>query len=295
MSESAPESTLKYIIRYCMNRLAILMMVHDHFDQFIISFDSIYNKEYKYIIHCDPKANKKLKDIVYKYSQIYSNIYLLHPLESVYGSWGQVENVLRTIRYLSEHEDWDTLIWCSGQCLPLYNIKEIESKLELGYSYIETKNARESWWDNISNRLSYIYIPDLYLNNIKKTDIEVDIDKIYNFPIYAGSDWGALSKDAALYLISRKNTPMRRLFSLTFAPGEIFYATSLMNSIHKDKVINIPLFYCKWEDNGSHTKILKELDYEDILKSKDKGYLFARKFNISEDVNIINKVILFQD
>ena len=80
---------------------------------------------------------------------------------------------------------------------------------------------------------------------------------------------------------------LRKFTYFTWGPDEFVIPTLIMNSQHKDSVINNNFYYIDWSMGGSNPKTLTIEDFE-VLTKTDK--LLARKFDISEDAMILDLI-----
>lgn len=109
------------------------------------------------------------------------------------------------------------------------------------------------------------------------------------FKMYKGDNWVSLSRDAAEYLLSRKDFIFKR-FSYCCCPDEIYKQTVLMNSPFRNSVYQpenpnqrARLRLIDW-DRG-HPYVWTMADKEEILAS---GNFFARKFSTKKDEAIVD-------
>jgi hypothetical protein len=105
---------------------------------------------------------------------------------------------------------------------------------------------------------------------------------------YGGSAWCALSDDAVRTILgfSDANPEAFRFFEHVRTPDEIFLQTVLLNSPLRDHVANESIHYIEWP-GGSHPKTLGREDFPRLAAS---GKLFARKFDMSEDAEILDRI-----
>ena len=76
-----------------------------------------------------------------------------------------------------------------------------------------------------------------------------------------------------------------RFWRYTWGSDEFFIHTVMMNSSYKKDIIRESGRYIDWSQGGANPKILTKEDFED-LKNSDK--LFARKFDMSIDTEILD-------
>ena len=68
-------------------------------------------------------------------------------------------------------------------------------------------------------------------------------------------------------------------------PDEIFVPTVLLNSPLRDSVVGQEVHYVDWSRGGAHPKTLGIEDYDRIIES---GKLFARKFDVRSDAEVLD-------
>ena len=105
---------------------------------------------------------------------------------------------------------------------------------------------------------------------------------------YGGSAWCALSGDAVRTILSfpGANPEAFRFFEHVRTPDEIFLQTVLLNSPLRDRVANDAIHYVEWP-GGSHPKTLRSPDFPRLAAC---GKLFARKFDLNEDAQILDRI-----
>ena len=104
---------------------------------------------------------------------------------------------------------------------------------------------------------------------------------------YGGHGGICLQKKHVSYILRfvKKHPDLIDFYKHTFAPDEMFFETILMNSPLKNSVINQSIRYDDFSEGKSHPKNLTREDLESLRKS---GKLFARKFNLSVDKDILD-------
>jgi glutathione synthase/RimK-type ligase-like ATP-grasp enzyme len=110
---------------------------------------------------------------------------------------------------------------------------------------------------------------------------------------YAGSMWWIIDDYSMRYILDYvKNNPEYTAFhKKTFAPDEVFFHMILLNATDekvRERIVNDDKRFIKWKDiESAHPEQLEEKDLEDIRRS---DALFARKFDITEDDEILNLI-----
>jgi len=150
----------------------------------------------------------------------------------------------------------------------------------LNYNLYDTLNASSKWQRKIIKFISFVQ---------EKANIHRKLPE--NFPkIYGGGTWWTLSSASIQYVLNyvRLNPTFMKAFDYSFCAEEIVFQTIIMNSHFKDNVVNDDLRYIVWsERNGSNPANLDDTDFEKILASDN---LFARKFDSSASINVLNKL-----
>lgn len=107
------------------------------------------------------------------------------------------------------------------------------------------------------------------------------------FPVYGGSTWWSLTREAIAYICNNYNSKdwFDRLED-TFVPEEMYIQTLLLNSDYKSTIINDNLRYIVWEHrNGNCPAVLDETDIAPIM---DSNAIFARKVESHKSGKLIS-------
>lgn len=167
----------------------------------------------------------------------------------------------------------------SGQDFPLKSSQEINFFFEDNdriYIDFFLLPRRDGDWGVDGGFSRYIY------NNVNRHQIPSNIRFLYG-----GSQWWSLTRESVTYILNylKTNPSYVKFYYQTFIPDESFYQTILLNSKElKEKIVNDNLRYIDWKSGPTYPKILVTEDFEKIISS---GCLFGRKFNLTEDNNII--------
>lgn len=195
----------------------------------------------------------------------------------------------------------------SGQDWPLQNINSIKdfyehtNKVYMPYESADTiKKSGEPiiWWQKyyfdydhlnrktlfgkIFHRISLVTQTLLRINKFKHLGI--------NFPLYTGSQWVDLPRDAAEYLVDYMDAHpnVSKMFATGFCSDEFWIPTILVNSRFKDRIVQNNHRYIQFEQrNGSFPAILDRHDYAAINQG---NYHFGRKFASPYSNQLIDKL-----
>ena len=98
-----------------------------------------------------------------------------------------------------------------------------------------------------------------------------------------------LTGECARYLVDfmEENATLRRFATLCWGPDEFLFATVIMNSPFRASVINNNYRYMDWSLGGANPKLLTMEDFGS-LRSSDM--LFARKFDMVVDSEVLDKI-----
>jgi hypothetical protein len=109
--------------------------------------------------------------------------------------------------------------------------------------------------------------------------------------MFGGSHFWCLSRYCIEYVheFVQQNDAFMRFFKYVKTPHEMIFQTILLNSALKDLLVNDNLRYFDWSRNSSHPEILCKQDFERFI-NKDK--LFARKFDVTVDADVLDMIDL---
>jgi hypothetical protein len=107
--------------------------------------------------------------------------------------------------------------------------------------------------------------------------------------LYGGPQWWSLTRECTQYILGfvQTRSAYLRSFRYTYIPDEAFFQTIIRNSPFKDQVVNDSLRYIDWESGPKSPRILTSDDISKILSS---GKLFAWKFDICQDVKVLDLI-----
>ena len=221
------------------------------------------------------------------------NIEIASKYRCKWGSFGSVDATLSSMRYYEDH-NYDYFINLSGDCYPLKHPDAIKKELNgKNCSFMEYfKLPCDKWWKGGLNRIDnrfyfmprpdYPYVWTFSIPRLKK-GLPSGLDP------YGGHGGLCLMKKHVSYILGfiKENPDVRNFFIRAFAPDEMFFATILMNSPLKSSVVNESKWYRDFSAGKAHPKNLTREDFETLKKS---GRLFARKFNLSVDNDILDLI-----
>ena len=286
-----------------LHRLVKTLKANDSKAQILIHHD--YSKSY-----LDPALFQQIQDV-----HIVEN-----PVVVRWGEFSVVELELRCFDWLTKHSiQFDWLVLLSGQdypIQPLQNLRGFLEKTEFD-GFIESFLA-ESPPDSVWNWGKGLGVERYYYRyNTVPSQLKWIFRKLYRFvnwqPLfrvkggkfgakiairrrstpfnnqfkcYAGSQWHILNHRCVQHIQSyvKKHPDFVEYYRSTMIPDESFFQTILLNS----PCLNIcsdNLRYIVWEP--PYPAILQSKDFEAMTTS---GKFFARKFDVTVDANILDRL-----
>jgi hypothetical protein len=269
-----------------------------------------------FFIHIDKKTCDNIYWQVYKELSEFKNVYFLSRHVCYRCSFGHVLATIKGIREIFVRNiPFDYLVLLTGQDYPIKNNSYIEKVFEANKGKIFLANMQLPCpqWEKENGgldrfqfwHLGYRGRGEQYLRfpiigeprNIIKRLKKRLVNKIFPkriFPKslnpYGGSSYWCLPYGCVVYLYDfiKKNTSFVNFFKFVYIPDEIFFHTIILNSFFKTKVINDDLRYIIWGGNRApYPAILNKEDIPNLIKS-DK--LFARKFDITADAEVLDLI-----
>lgn len=116
------------------------------------------------------------------------------------------------------------------------------------------------------------------------------------FQPFGGSHWWCLPRAAVEYVsrFARENARFVKFFKHVYLPEEIFFQTVLLNSRFREKAVNDNLKYMEWLPDdvelGEERGRPKTLRSEDFDQLASVPHLFARKFDVTRDADILDMI-----
>lgn len=281
-----------------MSRIAIMIIAHRNESQLRLLLDNLRD-DFDLFVHIDTQSaiSKTALEKDFPQVKFFSQYHVV---------WGGFTlSACSLFLFQQAHKyNYDYYILISGQDLPIKSNKTIKAFVEENDTslvlseklplpqwkynggldrvglYWESDITGNSLWDKFRRRL---------IGNIRKNQ------RIYNkrrpfykgMDIYGGSNWFLLKNDAMNYLLSfvDNNPGFIKRLKHCFCTDELWVQTILATCDCKIK--NEHFTYIHWY-NDSMPKELTIGDYDAIINSP---YLFARKFDIEADSDIIFKVL----
>lgn len=244
------------------------------------------------------------------------NITLLPRHVCHWGLFGHVRASLEGMKwFLGTSCDYAILL--TGQCYPLKPQSEIERDLEDlgGRSVINFAAFPKAEWQIDAGgyrRLDQFYFRArakrgdsryLRLNRFYlRIGSEVRFLRIKLWtrkpPLglrpYGGSGYWCLSRNCVQYVIAfvRAHPEVKRFFSTTFVPDEMFFHTILANSPHRAELIDSAIHYIDWSGAGANPAVITAGSLPAAMAS---GAWFSRKFEDPAVLDLVDDLRMHND
>jgi Core-2/I-Branching enzyme len=298
--------------------IAYVILAHKEPEQLIRLVHRLNPEKNIFFIHIDKKADNE----VYKKTNHglghLSNVYFLKRHQCFWGDFSLVKATIEGINMLLARKiPFDWLILLSGQDYPIKSNDQIEKFLvkHQGTSFIEyfpLPNFNDDW--NSENggldRIEYWNFV-LFNKRFRFTDKPIDCSRELLIPLpswpllfarkrkfpeglnpYGGGQWWCLPRECIEYIrkFMGSNSSFVHFFYHVHIPDEIFFQTIILNSPFKNSVVNDNLRHIDWSSDREDPAILGKTDFENILESSKSLNLFARKFDASKDMGVLDMI-----
>jgi hypothetical protein len=257
---------------------------------------TMQHEGFDFYIHLDKKANQR----DFEYLATLPNVYFLKKrIDIKWAGYTMIQALLSGMREIcSSGIHYDFVNHMSGQCYPIKPACSIYDYFNnnIGKNFLSCYLQSNDWQKEAAYRYQKYHFPDAELRGSNRAASIISFllprrRLPFNLTLY-GSDFGAywtITSEAATYILDymEKHPEAERFFKKTWGPDEFLFNTILMNSPHKENVINNNFRYIDWSEGGSRPKILTKDDYSSLSKS---GCFIARKFDLDVDSAILDAI-----
>lgn len=281
---------------------AYLIIAHNKFEQLNFLLNMLDHEKHDFFVHIDKKVNDFDKQQIIRGVR-YSNIFFTKRIKVTWGGFSQIKSELLLLKEAIKIGCYEYYHLLSGVDLPIKNCETI-------YDFFH-KNAEKNFvtcdFDFVPlERIKYYYLfqerigrKNCFLRKMQGRFLSVQkllrINRLKNKNINwgKGGNWFSINDKLAKYVIEKENW-IKKFFKHTRCADEMFLQTILLNSEFK-KTLYLSsdgktrnMRYIDWTRSvnyGPHT--FTSQDYENIIAS---DCMFARKFDIDKDREIIEKI-----
>lgn len=273
---------------------------------------SIAHSDNLFFVHYDKRSPRSEHEALARWVQEFPNLHILPARPVLWGRYSIVDTQLEMMRRcLQSERPWSHFITLSGQCLPLKPQDEMvrECEAQPTTSYVNFFDPlREPIWKDVHDRVTRIYLDSMTLESFLQIPFLgrrvrgllgwtnsipfvpwVRRKKPDWFRYMGGSNHFVLSREAVAYAVNDPQAQkITQWLKFTNIPEESIFQSVLLNSPLADRVINDDRRAVFWQNSNSPSPLtLKHSDLPALHEAREKGRLFARKF----DINVDNQVI----
>lgn len=277
---------------------AFIISVHKGFAQIKLLLTSMqYADVY---IHVDKKADLLYRQLRAEYDTNPHVHIIERRIQVNWSGFSIVEAMLALMKAVKESGNtYDYIHSISGQDLPLMNHEKIDNFIiQAGYGrqFIEYEDIGTYAWrikcysffrENPKNRTILYRGVDIMIRLLQLPFLRRKNLKGYH--LYKGSSWFSITQDCLDYIIEHVDkSEYVKQFQYTACPDEHFFQILILNSEFREKVYNHNFRYIHFETLKSSPIVLRKEHKDKFMNGQ---YLFARKFDIDIDSDIITEVL----
>lgn len=281
-----------------MMKHAFIISAHKDYDQiklllYTLQFGDVY-------LHIDAKAEELYQQLKIEYNDSKAIHVLENRIDVNWSGFSQVKATLLLLKAVkTSGNTYDYIHFISGQDLLLMNQFELDDficKNGNGYEYINYEDIGKYFWrikcysffrENKKNRTMFYRCIDIALRALQIPFFRRK--NLKNYDLYKGSQWFSITQDCLEYILKMtEKDDLINDFRYTACPDEHFFQILLLNSKFKNKILNNNFRYIEFDKLQTSPVVLTKKDESKFMNGK---YLFARKFDLNIDKNVILDII----
>jgi len=273
-------------------KIAHLILVHKDPAQLARLLDKLSHPNADVYVHIDKKTPVEEFIKVCKRP----NVYIIKNRVKVHwGSYSIVQATLNGFKQiLSAKKGYDYINLLSVSDYPIKSTAEIHDYFAKHPDriWMEYLTEQSEWWQKIKTRVTKYHLTDYNFKGSYMLSTLLNMffpDRVApdNLEFVGRSQWLTITEEAARYVIYylQENPKVEKFFKLTWGADEVLIQTILYNSHLRDKIVNNNLRYTDWSENKESPKLLTMAD---APKLRISPHLFARKFDMAIDAEILN-------
>jgi hypothetical protein len=277
-------------------RIAFLIMAHRDPEQIERLVNRLKHPDFDVYIHLD----RKIDISPYLYLAQKDSVFFTKTRISVgWAAFTLTQAIYKSIEeILGCPGEYDFIDVHSGQDYPIRPADEIHAffSARSGNNFFSFEKEGSEWWQDAYQRVTKYHLinykfPGRYWIQYVLNALLPGRKFPLPYTLYGGprACWYTINREAALYLVKflSDNPKLRWFCKFTWGSDEFLAQTIIMNSEYAETVLNDVVNYMDWSAGGCNPKILTLEDYQVML---DSGRLFARKFEISTDARILDRL-----
>ena len=288
---------------------AYLIIAHKCPDQIKMLLSQIDDERNDIYLLFDKKSDV-MKLTTYDYDLKYSKLHFVSPLKINWGGYSQIKAEMSLLEAVVKEKDYEYLHLISGQDLLIKSQDQVHQFFleHKGEEFLNVAKDNQETKDIIRKNTRYYYyfqeivrkktinpirlffkVLQKLLLGIQKL-FKVDRHKKDNITFHKGANWFSITGEFAKYVVDKKEY-IHKLFSRSLCCDEIFLHTLFFNSEFKSHLAELRIREIDWARGKNASPYTYRIGDLDLLKNSPK--IFARKFDLKVDKDIVSEVIKF--
>ena len=274
---------------------AILITAYKDIEQLDLLIQQ-FDNDFNFYIHIDKKSKIQKKQIELL-KQIENVKCVIQDFKINWGGLNHLKAYLKLSEIALKNSENEVFHLITGQDYPLKSKAEFKKFFDENkhLNFIEfDKMPTPNWKDGGMYRLEHFNFHDYinaktYIGNrmhprIFKFQKWFNVKRPIHFDLqcFGGSTYWSLSRIVLQYVIdyTNKNPAFLNRFKFSFCAEEIYFQTIILNSKHKQNVVDNNLRFIDWESGkGGYPAFFDERDFGRLV---DSNKFFARKIDIQQ-------------
>ncbi len=306
-------------------KISYLILAHKSPTQFHRMVDRLNSKNVYFFIHVDKSTDEAPFKEPFLNSE---NIFFLEDDKRMITAWSDIAICKVTLLLLEEilkkFNSFNYCVLLSGQDYPIKSNEYIYNfyNSNYGQNFISISDIKEIWpeWQDRFERYNF-HFPNKRMNRgiypladtrfstirnfkhmfylVKTVGLIPTVSTIFKskraHPEYlipkGGGTWWALPVETAIDIIHylKKHPDLMTYHAFTHVPDETLFA-SIVNKLRRPNQIQDTTTYTNWTQENVDSPVTFEREDLQELIYAGEGYLFARKFDMDLDTDILNKL-----
>ncbi|OEE74047.1 glycosyl transferase [Enterovibrio norvegicus FF-162] len=271
--------------------IAYLVLVHRYPEQFKRLFHAIYHPLNHYLVHVDKTSGKEISDDISTFLEDYPNADVLEPEKALWGGYSLVNIELRGMAKLLEiGKEWTHFINLSGQDFPLKTqtyIRDFLSK-NTNKEFIQAHDQHKSRPDTMHrvHDMCFEFGEEIHRPKISRAFMR-------GITPFIGTQWMIVSRRFCDFVCNTETSePYKKFYRNTFISDEGFFQTVMMNNDCHGEIMQDDLRLIDWVPDGDIKLRPRTFTIADATELIASSNLFARKFDLLQDDEVIDKIEL---
>jgi Core-2/I-Branching enzyme len=270
-------------------KIAYIISAYKYPHQLVRLVRALHTDNTAFFVHVDKKSGTDVYEKSVRGVRDLPRVVFLERHTCHWGGFGHVRATLKGIDEIFQHSmEIDYVFLLTGQDYPIKSNKAIEEFLLAsdGQSYLGYSSLPSPRW---SPRGGLDRIERWHL---RAYGFHVALPRPRRFPEglrpFGGGAYWCLSGAAVRHVheFVKKRPDYVKFFRHVDIPDELFFHTIILNSAHRERVVNDNLRYIDWT-KGPSPAILTTADFDELVRSSK---LFARKFDTTVDAEVLDMI-----